>query len=305
MIKDDFAKRHIGPDQEETKKMLSVIGVKSMEELIEKTIPSKIRLKNPLPLPDGMQEGEYLSMMKSLMAKNKLYKSYIGLGHYNTYTPAVILRNIFENPGWYTSYTPYQAEISQGRLEALLNYQTMVSSLTGMPIANASMLDGATASGEMMLMFYNSRSREAIKNNVVKFFVSEDLYEHTIGILKTNAAPLGIELVIGKADQVELDNSYFGAIIQYPNGHGDIHDYSAFVEKAKAHQIFVGVEADLLSLTLLVPPGEWGADCVTGTTQRFGIPMGFGTAAAGYFACKEDFKRQMPGRIIGITVDAE
>lgn len=305
MIKDNFEKRHIGPNQEETKKMLSVIGVNSMEELIEKTIPSKIRLKNPLPLPDGMQEGEYLSMMKSLMAKNKTYKSFIGLGHYNTYTPAVILRNIFENPGWYTSYTPYQAEISQGRLEALLNYQTMVSSLTGMPIANASMLDGATASGEMMLMFYNSRSRDAIKNNVVKFFVSEDLYEHTIGVIKTNAAPQGIELVIGKADQVEFDDSYFGAIIQYPNGHGDIHDYSAFVEKAKAHQIFVGVEADLLSLTLLVPPGEWGADCVTGTTQRFGIPMGFGTAAAGFFACKEDFKRQMPGRIIGITVDAE
>lgn len=284
---------------------MTTIGVKTMDELIEKTVPAAIRLKTPLPLPEGMSEGDYLTMVKQLMAKNKLFKSYIGLGYYNTYTPAVILRNIFENPGWYTAYTPYQAEISQGRIEALLNYQTMVIGLTGMPLANASLLDEATAAGEMMLMFWNSRSRDAVKNNVCKYFVSEDVFAHTIGVLKTNAAPQGIELVIGKANEVVFDDTFFGAMVQYPNQHGAVHNYSDFVAKAKAHNLFVGVAADLLSLTLLTPPGEWGADCVIGSTQRFGIPMGFGSPAAGYFACKENFKRQMPGRIIGVTVDAE
>ena len=301
----EFVRRHNGPGCEETKKMLHTIGVESLDELIGKTIPGAIRFKEPLPLPDGMSEHEYLTGVKAVLSKNKLYKSYIGLGYYNTQTPAVILRNIFENPSWYTSYTPYQAEISQGRLEALMNYQTMISELTGLPIANASLLDEATAAGEMMLMFFNSRSREAVKNEVKKFFVSEDVFSYTIGVLKTNAEPLDIELVIGKADQVKLDETFFGAMVQYPNQHGAIHDYSEFVARAKAYNIFVGVACDLLSLSILTPPGEWGADCVVGSTQRFGIPMGYGGPAAAFFACKEDFKRQIPGRIIGITVDAQ
>lgn len=305
IIKDNFVSRHNGPSAEEQQKMLATIGVKTMDELIEKTVPAAIRLPKALDLPEGLTEGEYLNVIHGLMAKNKIYKSYIGMGHYNTFTPAVILRNIFENPGWYTSYTPYQAEISQGRIEALLNYQTMISSLTAMPLANASMLDDATAAGEMMLMFFRSRSREQQKNNVCKYFVSEDVFEHCIGVMQTNAAPQGIELVIGNADEVELDNTFFGAMIQYPNQHGEIHDFRAFVEKAHALNIFVGVATDLFALTLLTPPGEWGADCVTGSTQRFGIPMGFGSPAAGFYACREEFLRQMPGRIIGVTVDAQ
>ena len=305
IIKDNFVSRHNGPSEEEQQKMLATIGVKSMDELIEKTVPNAIRLSKALDLPEGLTEGEYLNVIHGLMAKNKIYKSYIGMGHYNTYTPAVILRNIFENPGWYTSYTPYQAEISQGRIEALLNYQTMISSLTAMPLANASMLDDATAAGEMMLMFFRSRTREQQKNNVCKYFVSEDVFEHCIGVMQTNAAPQGIELVIGNADEVELDNTFFGAMIQYPNQHGEVHDFRAFVEKAHALNIFVGVATDLFALTLLTPPGEWGADCVTGSTQRFGIPMGFGSPAAGFYACREEFLRQMPGRIIGVTVDAQ
>jgi len=304
-IKDEFSTRHIGPNAVETHKMLEVIGVKSFEELIDKTIPKTIRFKEPLDLPEGMTEGDYLMHVKSLFAKNKLFRSYIGMGYYNTFTPAVILRNVFENPGWYTSYTPYQAEISQGRLEALLNYQTMISSLTGMPISNASLLDEGTAAGEMMLMFFNSRSREAVKNNVCKYFVSKDVFTSTIGVMQTIAAAQNIELVIGEADKIELDHSFFGAMVQYPNQHGAIHDYGDFVIKAKSYNIFVGVSADLLALTLLTPPGEWGADCVVGSTQRFGIPMGYGSPAAGFFACKEDFKRQIPGRIIGVTIDAD
>ncbi len=303
--KDNFVSRHNGPNEEEQQKMLALIGVKSMDELIEKTVPSAIRLPKELDLPEGMVEGEYLNLIHGLMAKNKMFKSYIGMGHYNTYTPAVILRNIFENPGWYTSYTPYQAEISQGRIEALLNYQTMICDLTAMPLANASMLDDATAAGEMMLMFFRSRTREQQKNNVCKYFVSEDVFEHCIGVMQTNAEPQGIELVIGNADEVVLDNTFFGAMIQYPNQHGAIHDFRAFVEKAHALNIFVGVAADLFALTLLTPPGEWGADCVIGSTQRFGIPMGYGSPAAGFYACREEFLRQMPGRVIGVTVDAQ
>ncbi len=305
IIKDEFVRRHNGPSEDEQQQMLKAIGVQTMDELIEKTIPAAIRLPKPLDLPEGLTEGEYLAKIHGIMAKNKVYKSYIGMGHYNTYTPAVILRNIFENPGWYTAYTPYQAEISQGRIEALLNFQTMVSSLTAMPLANASLLDDATAAGEMMLMFYRLRSRDQQKNNVCKYFVSEDVFQHCIGVMKTNAAPQGIELVIGKADKVELDETYFGAMIQYPNQHGAIHDFRAFVEKAHALNIFVGVATDLLALTLLTPPGEWGADCVVGTTQRFGLPMGYGSPAAGFFACREEYLRQTPGRIIGVTVDAQ
>lgn len=305
IIKDDFVCRHNGPDACEQQKMLDVIGVKTLDELIEKTVPAAIRLPKPLDLPDGMTEGEYLNHIHAVMAKNKIFRSYIGMGTYNTYTPAVILRNIFENPGWYTSYTPYQAEISQGRIEALLNYQTMISSLTAMPLSNASMLDDATAAGEMMLMFFRSRSRDQQKNNVVKYFVDEGVFPHSIGVMKTNAAPQGIELVIGKADKVELDDTFFGAMIQYPTYWGSIYNYKSFVENAHSKNIFVGVATDLLALTLLTPPGEWGADCVVGSTQRFGIPMGYGSPAAGFYACREEFLRQMPGRVIGVTVDAQ
>jgi glycine dehydrogenase len=305
MIKDNFTFRHNGPQGAEIEKMLHTCGVKTLDELIEQTVPVPIRLPEKLSLPDGLTEGEYLQTVKSLLSKNKLYKSYIGMGYYNTFTPSVILRNVFENPGWYTSYTPYQAEISQGRLEALLNYQTMIMELTAMPLANASLLDEATAAGEMMLMFYNSRSRDAVKNNVRKFFVSEAVFPQTLGVLKTNAAPQGIEIVVGKVEKVELDSTFFGTLLQYPCSWGDVHNYTPFTVEAQSKGIFVGVMADLLALTILTPPGEWNADCVAGSTQRFGIPMGFGGPSAGYFACKEDFKRQLPGRIIGVTMDAQ
>ncbi len=301
----NFTKRHNGPCGSEIDKMLKTIGVSSIDELIDKTIPSSIRLKQPLNLPKGMSEYEYLNHIKALTSKNKIYRNYIGMGYYGTIVPAVVLRNIFENPGWYTAYTPYQAEISQGRLEAIFNYQTMVSDLTGMPIANASLLDEATAASEAMLMFFHSRSREAVKNNVVKIFIAEDLFPQTIDVIQTVANPQGIEVIIGDPKTIQFDKSFFGAIIQYPNQFGEISDYSSFMEKAKANEIFVAVGADLLSLALLMPPGEWGADCVFGSSQRFGVPMGFGGPSAGFFACKDDFKRNIPGRIIGLTIDAQ
>ena len=260
MIKDAFMDRHIGPTAEEKAKMLKVIGVKTMEELIEKTIPAAIRMPKPIDLPEGETEGEYLAEVRELLERNKIFKSYIGMGYYATYVPPVIMRNVFENPGWYTAYTPYQAEISQGRLEALLNYQTMISSLTGMPIANASMLDAATAAGEMMLMFYNSRSREAVKNNVNKYFVSEDVFVHTLAVLKTNAEPLGIELVVGKPIKSNWTTPI--SVLRFSiQSTWAIHDFSNL--RKRSRKIFVGVDAYLLSLTLLTPPGEWGADCVT------------------------------------------
>ncbi|MBP1672440.1 MAG: glycine dehydrogenase (aminomethyl-transferring) [Bacteroidetes bacterium] len=304
MIKDDFTLRHNGPQAEDLPKMLKTIGVSSLDELIDKTIPASIRLKEELPLPEGMTEGVYLNHVKALFAKNKINKSYIGMGYYNTYTPGVILRNITENPGWYTAYTPYQAEISQGRLEALLNYQTMIADLTGMPLANASMLDEATAAAEMMLMFFNSRKREAVKNGVNKFFVSNDVFPQTLAVIQTNAHPQGIEVVSGDPEKITIDETYFGVMVQYPGSWGEVTDYRQFAADAKAKGVFVGVAADLLALTLLTPPGEWGADCVVGNTQRFGVPMGFGGPHAGYFACIDDLKRSMPGRIIGVTIDA-
>ena len=304
MIKDDFTLRHNGPQVEDLDKMLHVIGVTSIDELIDKTIPKGIRLKEDLPLPEGMTEGQYLAHIKGLFAQNDIFKSYIGMGYYNTYTPGVILRNITENPGWYTAYTPYQAEISQGRLEALLNYQTMISDLTGMPIANASMLDEATSAGEMMLMFFNSRKRDAVKNGVNKFFVSHDVFPQTLSVIQTNAKPLGIEVVTGDPFQMKIDETFFGIMVQYPSSWGEVVDYKQFAADAKSKGVFVGVAADLLALTLLTPPGEWGADCVVGTAQRFGTQMSFGGPHAGYFACIDDMKRQMPGRIIGVTIDA-
>ncbi|MFC1733591.1 aminomethyl-transferring glycine dehydrogenase, partial [candidate division KSB1 bacterium] len=261
-------------------------------------------LINPLNLPDGMNEYEYLNHLKELGSKNKIFKTYIGLGYYNTITPGVIQRNILENPGWYTAYTPYQAEISQGRLEALLNFQTMVTELTAMQIANASLLDEATAAAEAMIMAFNARSRNAVKSGANKFFISDKLFPQSIEVIKTRSEPLGIELHIGDHNQVELNEKYFGAILQYPDQYGKVTDYRAFTETAHQHEITVTVAADLLSLTLLTPPGEWDADIVVGSTQRFGIPMGFGGPHAAYFATSEKYKRNIPGRIIGISKDA-
>ena len=300
-----FLSRHVGPRPEETKKMLEVIGVSSIDALIEQTIPSKIRLKEPLAIGEPMSEYTFLNHIKTLAGKNKMYKSYIGMGYYNAITPAVIQRNILENPGWYTSYTPYQAEISQGRLEALLIFQSMIADMTKMPLANASLLDEATAAAEAMIMFYNARSRDMQKSGANKFFISEDVFPQTISVIETRAKALDIEILVGKHDEFVFNPMVFGALVQYPNQWGGVNDYSDFVAKAKANGSYVLVASDLMALALLTPPGEWGADCVIGSSQRFGLPMGFGGPTVGFFACKEDFKRQMPGRIIGVTIDAQ
>lgn len=298
---DVFIKRHISPLEKDTEAMLEIIGVKSVDQLIDETIPSHIRLKERMHLPAAMSEFELLEYTKKLADQNKIYKNYLGLGYYGTHTPLVVLRNIFENPGWYTAYTPYQAEIAQGRLEALLNYQTMVRDLTGMEIANASLLDEGTAAAEAMHMLH----AEAKNKDANKFFVSNACFPQTIDVLITRAEPLGIELVFGHHEEVQLDESYFGALIQYPAANGEVYDYSHFMAKALEKNVMVTVAADLLSLTLLTPPGEWGADVVIGSTQRFGVPMGYGGPHAGYFATRDVYKRQMPGRIIGISVDAQ
>lgn len=298
--KEDFKDRHIAPNSEDTDAMLNTIGVGSVEELIAQTVPHSIRLKQPLNLPRAKSETDYLAALKQTASLNKVFKSYIGQGYYDTITPGVILRNVMENPGWYTQYTPYQAEIAQGRLQALLNFQTMVIDLTGMEIANASLLDEGTAAAEAMFMQYSLRKNQ----QATKFFVSELLFPQTIDILKTRANPYGIELVIGNHQSLELNETFFGAIIQYPAGNGEVFDYTAFAQKAHDKNVKVTVVADLLSLTLLTPPGEWGADVVVGTTQRFGVPMGFGGPHAAYFATKDEYKRSIPGRIIGVTVDS-
>lgn len=305
MITNNFAKRHNGPQAQDVEKMLKTIGVSSVEELIDKTIPKQIRLKKDLNLPLGMNEFEYLNHIKSIVAKNKIYKSYIGQGYYNTILPAVLQRNILENPGWYTSYTPYQAEISQGRLEALFTYQTLVASMTSMSLTNCSLLDEATADAEAMLMFYHSRSRQQQKDNINKFFVDENLFDQCIEVIKTRALPKNIELVIGNANEIKLDNTYFGAIVQYISKYGEVNDYSQFISNAKAQGIRIAVACDLMSLALLTPPGEMGADAVTGTSQRFGNPMGFGGPNAAFLATTDEFKRNLPGRIIGQTVDMQ
>jgi len=305
MYSDKFSTRHIGPNQEETELMLKTIGVESLEKLIDETVPSSIRLNEPLNIAPAMSEYEYLKHVKQIASKNKVFRSYIGLGYYNTIVPAPIQRNILENPGWYTAYTPYQAEIAQGRLEALLNFQTMVSDLTGLPIANASLLDEATAAAEAMIMFYNSRNKEQIKNNVNKFFVSNECFPQTIDVLKTRSAPLGIELIIGDYRSFNSDGKFFGALLQYPCKDGNIEDYSVFTRTAHEYNILVAVAADILSLALLIPPGEWGADVVVGSSQRFGVPMGFGGPHAAFFATKDEFKRLIPGRIIGVSIDAQ
>jgi len=305
MITNNFIERHNGPRKNEQVKMLEKIGVSSLDELINQTVPETIRLKKPLNLPDGINEYEYINHLKELASKNKIFKTYIGLGYYNTITPGVIQRNVLENPGWYTAYTPYQAEISQGRLEALLNYQTMISDMTGLPIANASLLDEGTAAAEAMIMLFNARSRNVVKKGANGFFVSENLFPQSIAVLHNRANPLGIELFIGDHSSFNFNEKIFGGIVQYPDQFGEINDYSAFVEVAHKNEAAVAVAADLLSLALLTPPGEWGADVVVGSSQRFGIPMGFGGPHAGFFATTENYKRSIPGRIIGVSVDAK
>ena len=304
MITNNFARRHNGPFGEEVKKMLEKIGVDSLDTLIDETVPKSIRMTGSLDLPDGINEFQYLNHIKEIGAKNKLFKSFIGLGYYNTISPGVIMRNILENPGWYTAYTSYQAEISQGRLEALLDFQTMVSDMTGMPVANASLLDEGTAAAESMIMLFNSRSRDSVKRDARKFFISENLFPQSIDVIRTRAIPLEIELVIGDHLGFEFDDKVFGAVLQYPDQFGNIFNYRNFADKAHANGSLVAVATDLMALALLAPPGEWGADVVFGSSQRFGVPMGYGGPHAAFFACKEDFKRQMPGRIIGISVDA-
>ncbi|HOZ81302.1 MAG TPA: aminomethyl-transferring glycine dehydrogenase [Bacteroidia bacterium] len=300
-----FADRHIGPDDKQVKHMLATIGVKSVNDLIAKIIPELIRLQKPLNLPEAMSEFEYLNELKATASENQVFKNFIGMGYYNTIVPGVIKRNIFENPGWYTAYTPYQAEIAQGRMEALLNFQTMVCDLTGMQIANASLLDEGTAAAEAMVMFYYTRSKEAEKKNACKFFVSENCFPQTIDVLRTRSKPLDIELVVGDEQLFSPDDSFFGALLQYPDAIGNVLDYKNIVNMCHRHEVRVCVAADILSLVLLTPPGEWGADCVVGSTQRFGVPMGYGGPHAAYFATHDVYKRNLPGRIIGMSVDAE
>ncbi|MEJ6695168.1 MAG: aminomethyl-transferring glycine dehydrogenase [Chitinophagales bacterium] len=295
-----FEYRHIGIDQTSKEEMLKVIGEQSLDTLIDKTIPKNIRT-NGLRLAAPLTEYEFLKEVKEVAQKNKVYSSYIGMGYYNTITPAVIRRNIFENPGWYTQYTPYQAEIAQGRLESLLNFQTMVADLTGLPIANASLLDDATAAAEAMSMFYNTFNKRTITAR--KFFVDKHCFPQIIDVLKTRATPINIELVIDDYRDIKLDENYFGALVQYPNAEGSIEDYRAFTEKVHELNAYVGVVADLMSLAVIIEPGAWGADCVVGNTQRFGVPMGFGGPHAAYFATREEFKRIIPGRIIGVSKD--
>lgn len=300
----EFISRHIGPNKHETEEMLKTLGVNSVEELIKKTIPSGIRMEHPLNIPAPMSEHEYLQHIKEISLNNKVYKTYIGQGYYDTITPSVILRNIFENPGWYTQYTPYQAEISQGRLESLLNFQTMVSDITALPVANASLLDEATAAAEAMTMFFNSLNKQGEMVRP-KFFVDNELFPQTKDVLVTRAKPVGIEIVFGDYSKAEIDETYCGAIVQYPNDKGSVENYRNFINYVHSKGAFVAMAADLLALTLLVPPGELGADVAVGSTQRFGVPLGFGGPHAAFFAAKDDFKRSMPGRIIGVSIDAQ
>ncbi|HZY80727.1 MAG TPA: aminomethyl-transferring glycine dehydrogenase [Cyclobacteriaceae bacterium] len=298
-----FESRHIGPDAAQIQEMLKLVKASSVDELISQTIPANIRLKKSLQLPAAQSEFEFLNNFKKTVSKNKIYKSYIGAGYYNTITPGVILRNILENPGWYTAYTPYQAEIAQGRLEALINFQTMVIDLTGMEIANASLLDEATAAAEAMHLFL--ASRKASKKDAVKFFVDVNTFPQTIDVLKTRSAPLGIELVVGDVTKADLtDKSLFAVYLQTPNNNGEVIDYTNLIAAAHEQEVYVAVGSDLMALLLTKSPGEMGADVVVGSSQRFGVPMGFGGPHAAFFATRDEFKRQMPGRIIGASIDA-
>ena len=305
MATEQFLWRHVGPRPEDIEEMLGVIGVKSVDELIGQTVPESIRLKKVLDLPAPLTESEFLARIKAVASKNKVYRSFIGQGYYDTISPAVIIRNILQNPAWYTSYTPYQAEVSQGRLEALLNFQTMIVELTGMKLTNCSLLDEATAAAEAMQMMYALRSKEMKKAGANKLFVDNKVFAQTKDVLITRSAPQGIDLLFGDYDTFEFTPEVFGVLIQYPASNGEVRDYTEFTEKVHANGSLVAVAADLMSLVLLTPPGQWGADIALGTTQRFGIPMAYGGPHAAYLATREEYKRNIPGRIIGVTVDAQ
>jgi glycine dehydrogenase len=305
MIKNTFTNRHNGIRPEQLKVMLDVIKTDSLESLIDETLPASIRLKEDLKLSEGISEYEMIEKMKLLASKNKVFKTYIGMGYYDTIFPSVIQKNIFENPGWYTSYTPYQAEISQGRLEALLNYQTLISELSGFDLANSSLLDEATAAAEALLLAFHARSRQQVKNNVNTFYLDKNLFPQTIEVIQSRALPLGINLIITDYTAFEYNENVFGYMVQYPNQNGKIEDYSAVVSQAHSFEALVCVATDLMSLTMLTPPAEWGADVAFGSSQRFGIPMGFGGPHAAFFATSDQYKRSIPGRIIGISIDAQ
>lgn len=300
---DRFSNRHIGIWETDHATMLSAIGVESTEKLVDEVIPKHIRLNRELSIPQALSEHEYLREIKGVAEKNNVVRSYIGMGYYNTITPSVILRNIFHNPGWYTQYTPYQAEISQGRLEALLNFQTLVSELTGLPVSNSSLLDEGTAAAEAMGMFFSQAQKKNKNQQKNFFFIDQGVFPQTIDVIRSRALPLGIEIMVGDWKSHEMDDRYFGALIQYPNKIGKIEDYRQFAESCNQRNVYLTVAADILSLCLLVPPGHWGADAVVGSTQRFGVPIGFGGPHAAYFSTKEDFKRLIPGRIIGVSKD--
>lgn len=305
MNTDSFALRHIGPRENDLPEMLKTIGVSSLDQLIYETVPDDILLKKALDLDLAMSEHEYLEHITELSTKNKLFKTYIGLGYNQAILPPVIQRNILENPGWYTAYTPYQAEIAQGRLEALLNFQTVVTDLTGMELANASLLDESTAAAEAMALLYNVREKGKKQSDASKFFVSEEILPQTLSVLETRSIPLGIGLVVGKHEDFDFSEGFFGAILQYPGRTGKVHNYKEFIQKANNAQIKVAVAADILSLVMLESPGHFGVDVVVGTTQRFGIPLGYGGPHAAFFATKDEYKRSIPGRIIGVTKDTD
>lgn len=303
--RDKFVNRHIGPDDAQISEMLKVVGASSIDQLIEETVPPSIRLKKPLDLPAGLSEYDYLESLQLTANKNKVYRSFIGMGYYETITPNVILRNVLENPGWYTAYTPYQAEIAQGRLEAIINFQTMVTDLTGMELANASLLDEGTAAAEAMSMFYDSRPGSKRKT-ADTIFVSDLCHPQTISVLENRTEPLDIKVKTGKYEDLDVTSeNLFAVLLQYPGTDGSVTDYRSFISACKENNVLVAVAADLLSLTLLTPPGEMGADVVVGTAQRLGVPMGYGGPHAAFFATKEEFQRKIPGRIIGVTKDTE
>ncbi|MGB3076851.1 MAG: aminomethyl-transferring glycine dehydrogenase [Chitinophagales bacterium] len=303
IIPKGFASRHIGVNDTDIKEMLEVIGADSLDELIAEVVPENINNKKALNIGSAVSEQEYLESIRAIAKKNKLFRTYIGMGYYNTFTPPAILRNLFENPGWYTQYTPYQAEIAQGRLESLLNFQTMVIDLTGMEVANASLLDESTAAAEAMIMLFHDREKNEEHKNI--FFVSEKVFPQTIDLLKTRSAPLGIKLMVGDHETISWDQPFYGAIVQYPDGDGEATDYSAFIHEAHQSGVRVVMAADLLALTLMKSPGELGADVAVGSAQRFGVPLGYGGPHAAYFATRDAYKRQMPGRIIGVSIDAD
>src|SRR3954453_20122472 len=296
---DSFARRHIGPNEEEVRAMLRDVGFDSIGALIDATVPSDIRLGRELNLLEAKSEGEALGELRAIAQKNKIARSFIGAGYYDCITPPVIQRNILENPGWYTAYTPYQAEIAQGRLEALLNFQQMIIDLTALDIANASLLDEATAAAEAMALCH------AVVPNGTTFFVADNCHPQTVAVIRTRAKPLGIDVKTGDYSQFKFDDTIFGALVQYPATDGAIHDYAAFVRQAHDAGVLVVVAADILALTLIKPPGDFGADVAVGNTQRFGVPLGFGGPHAAYFATRDNYKRHMPGRLVGVSHDAE